>query len=255
LEFRLLGALTVSDGLGQIQIARGAQRVVLAALLLSANRAVTRDEIIDHIWQLHPPRSARASLHNTVMRLRQAFGPQAGRVATLVAGYQITVHPGEFDVVAFEQLTRSGREACRDGNWEMASQLLDAALKLWRGRPLADVPSDSMAQREGHRLQELRLAALEAHAEAVINTCRYGQAIAELTWLTREEPLRERPHALLMLALWRDGRRADALAAYSSARGALLEHGLDPGSELRHLQLRLLREDCAPERSTTALSR
>lgn len=255
MEFRLLGALTVTNGFGQIQISRGAQRVVLAALLLSANRVVTTDEIIDDIWQLHPPRSARASLHNTVMRLRQAFGPEAGRVATLVAGYQITVHPGEFDLALFEQLTRSGRDAGRDGDWARATQLLDAALALWRGRPLADVPSDTMAQREGRRLQELRLAAQEAHAEAAINTGRNAQAVAELTRLTQQEPLRERLHTLLMLALWRDGRRADALAAYQSARSALLDHGLDPGPELQTLQLRLLREDRAPQRSAAVPSR
>jgi DNA-binding SARP family transcriptional activator len=220
---------------------------------LGANRVVTIDEISEDIWQLSPPRSARASLHNTVMRLRQALGAEAGRVATLAAGYQLTVHPGEFDIASFEQLSRSGRDAARRGDWAEAARLQEAALVLWRGRPFADVPSDRMALREGHRLQELLIAALEARAEAAIKTCRPGQAIADLTRLTREEPLRERSHALLMLALWQDGRRASALAAYQAARAALLDHGLDPGPELQRLQLRILREDSQSEHAFAVL--
>lgn len=247
MEFKLLGGLTVTNGMSQVPIARGAQRVVLAALLLGANRVVTIDEIIDDIWQLKPPRSARASLHNTVMRLRQALGAEAGRVATLVAGYQLTVHPGEFDIALFEQLTLSGRDAGRRGDWDGAARSLETALALWRGRPFADVPSDRMALREGHRLQELLISALEARAEAAIKTGRPGQAIADLTWLTQEDPLRERSHALLMLALWQDGRRASALAAYQAARAALLDHGLDPGPELQQVQLRILRADSERE--------
>jgi DNA-binding SARP family transcriptional activator len=239
-DFRLLGALAVSDGTDVLPIARGAQRAVLAVLLLNANHVVTTEDIIDEVWGAPPP-TARASLQNNVMRLRRALGGQAGRLVTHSAGYEITVSPGELDVARFEQLMAYGWLAVRRGDWVAALNQLGAALALWRGRPFADVPASRIALNEGHRLAEMRLAATETCAEAAINLGRYGQAIADMTRLTHEEPLRERAQALLMTALCCEGQRGAALAAYQVARNALREQGLDPGWDLRELQRRILR--------------
>lgn len=240
MDFRLLGALAVSDGSDVFPIARGAQRAVLAVLLLSANHVVTTEDMIDELWG-EPPPTARASVQNNVMRLRRALGSQASRLVTHSAGYEMTVSPGELDVARFEQFIAYGWLAMRRGDWAVALNHLGAALSLWRGRPFADVPASRIALNEGHRLIEMRLAATEARAEADINLGRYGQAIADLRRLTHEEPLRERPHALLMTALCWAGQRGAALTAYQVARNALREQGLDPGWDLRELQHRVLR--------------
>lgn len=239
-DFRLLGALAVTDGTEVLPIARGAQRAVLAVLLLNANHVVATEDIIDELWG-EPPPTARASVQNSVMRLRQALGNHATRLVTRPAGYEMTVSPGEVDVARFEHLIASGWLAIRRGDWTLALDQLGTALALWRGRPFTDVPASRRALNEGHRLTEMRLAATEARAEAAINLGRYGQAIADLTRLTHDEPLRERAHALLMTALCCEGQRGAALAEYQVARKALREQGLDPGWDLRELQHRILR--------------
>lgn len=255
MDFRLLGALTVSNGTDALPIARGAQRAVLAVLLLNANHVVTTEDIIDELWG-EPPPTARASVQNSVMRLRHALGNQSSRLVTRSAGYEMTVIPGELDVAQFELLVASGWLAIRRGDWVLALDQLDAALSLWRGRPFTDVPASRRALNEGHRLTEMRLAATEARAEADINLGRYGQAIADLTRLTHDEPLRERAHALLMTALCYQGQRGAALAAYQVARNALRDQGLDPGWDLRELQHRILRgEQVAANSGHTQQSR
>ncbi len=251
MDFRLLGALSVSNGTDALPIARGAQRAMLAVLLLNANHVVTTEDIIDELWG-EPPPTARASVQNNVMRLRRALGSQAGRLVTHPAGYEITISQGELDVARFEHLVHSGWLAIRRGDWALALGQLEAALALWRGRPFVDVPSSRRAVNEGHRLTEMRLAATEAHAEADINLGRYGQAIADLTRLTHDEPLRERAHALLMTALCGEGQRGAALAAFQVARNALREQGLDPGWDLRELQHRILHGEQLPANSSQA---
>jgi DNA-binding SARP family transcriptional activator len=244
MKFQVLGGLVVSDGQDSLPIARGAQRVVIAALLLNANRMVAIGEIIDDLWD-SPPATARASVHNSVMRLRRALGACGHRVVTHAVGYQISTRPGELDLASFEQAIGSARDAARRENWQLVSELLGAALELWRGEPFTDIPSARIAQREGPRLIELRNEAIEGRAEADINLGRYGQAIAELVRLTHAEPLREHAHALHMTALYRAGQRSGALAAYHCARMALLQEGLSPGSRLRELQRSILLDECA----------
>ena len=240
MDFRLLGALSVSNGTDALPIARGAQRAVLAVLLLNANYVVTTEDIIDELWG-EPPPTARASVQNNVMRLRRTLGNQASRLVTHSDGYEIRVSQGELDIARFEHLVASGWLAIRRVDWALALDQLGAALALWRGRPFTDVPASRRALNEGHRLTEMRLAAIEALAQADINLGRYGQAIADLTRLTHDEPLRERAHALLMTALCCEGQRGAALAVYQVARNALREQGLDPGWDLRELQHRILR--------------
>jgi DNA-binding SARP family transcriptional activator len=247
MEFGLLGPLTVGCGGAAVPVAAGKQRAVLAALLLDAGRVVPVDELCDVLWGAEPPESARASVQNYVRRLRQALG-DAGRdrIRTQPGGYLITVSAGELDVTRFEALARSAGAAVRRGAWDDSAGRARAALALWRGEPLADAGSAVLAGREAPRLAELRLQAQEACAEADLHLGRRAEAIAELRVLVGAHPLRERLPALLMLALYWDGRQGEALAAYRQARQALArELGSEPGTGLRELHQRMLAGDPA----------
>jgi DNA-binding SARP family transcriptional activator len=240
MEFRLLGPLAVADEGQPFPIAAGAQRIILAALLLNANHVVTSGKLTDYLWPSAPPLSARACLHNSVMRLRQALGPAASRIGTNAAGYAISADASEIDVDRFERLIETGRSAARRLDWAAANSQLRAALALWRGRPLADIPSEQLTRGERQRLAGMRLDAAETLAEAGIASGDHSTVIAQLTRLTHEEPLREQLHVLLMIAHYQSGQRAAALAAYHNARRALLDAGLDPGPALQDAQKRML---------------
>jgi len=246
-EFGLLGPLVVRSGGGGVSVSAGKQRVLLAALLLRANQVVSSADLAAAIWEGHPPETARVTLQNYVKRLRQALGP-AGyeRIVTRPAGYLIEVGPGELDVTEFGELQAAGRAAARAGAWDTASAQFAAALVRWRGQPLADVPSKVLAVAEVPRLTGMRLDALEARIDADLHLGRHREVIAELQVLAGAEPLRERLHELLMLALYRSGQQADALAAYRQARRHLVEEiGIEPGPGLRDLNQKILRSDRA----------
>ena len=244
-RFGLLGPLAVCAGGLTVPITAAKQRVVLAALLLNAGRVVGVDELAEAVWGVAAPASARATLHNYVKRLRHALGDARRRcISTQPDGYLISVGSGELDVVLFESLQESGRRAARQREWEQAASHLRAALALWRGELLADVPSDRLLLQHGPRLAELRVQALEARMEADLQLGGHAEVITELRQLTGVYPLREHPYELLMLALYRDGRQAEALAAYQDARQALIgELGLEPGPGLRELQQHILSAD------------
>src|SRR5215831_16380429 len=246
-EFGLLGPLVVHAGGSRVVVSAGKQRVLLAALLLRANQVVPAAELAGFVWEGSPPGTARVTLQNYVKRLRQALGP-AGyeRIVTRSAGYLVQVKDGELDVATFEQLAAAGRAAARAGAWRRASAQLGAALELWRGEPLADVPSAALAGREVPRLAELRLEAAEARAEAELYLGHHREVVDGLQALVAAEPLRERLWELLMLALYRSGRQADALAAYRQARRRLVEEvGIEPGPGLREMNQQILQCDDA----------
>jgi DNA-binding SARP family transcriptional activator len=247
MEFGVLGPLTVRCGGAEVPVAAGKQRAVLAALLLDAGRVVPVDELCDALWDAELPESARASVQNYVRRLRQALGDEGrDRIRTQPGGYLISVGAGELDVTRFEALARSAGAAARQGDWDDAAARARTALALWRGDPLADAGSAVLARREMPRLAELRLQAQEARAEADLHLGRRAEAIAELRGLVSAHPLRERLHALLMLALYRDGRQGEALAAYRHVRRVLgRELGAEPGTGLRELHQRMLEADPA----------
>ena len=247
MEFFLLGPLEVRHGGRVVPVAPGRQRALLAALLLSGNRVVMADELAEALWGSVPPPSARASLQTYVMRLRQALGDAGrSRITSQPGGYLISLRPGELDVERFESSLAAARQAARAGSHAAAAGRLRAALSLWRGQPLAGVPSDILAVREVPRLAEMRLQALEARIEADLHLGRHAEVIVELRQLAAAEPLRERLHALLMLALYRDGQQARALAAYQAVRRVLVaELGAEPGAELRRLQQQILTADPA----------
>jgi DNA-binding SARP family transcriptional activator len=247
MKFCLLGPLLVGRGGDVVPVSPGKQRALLAALLLNANRMVPLDELAQALWGSAPPPSARATLRNYVKRLRKALeGADGSRISTLPRGYMICVDAGELDVFRFEALQGSAQLAAREGAWDRAAAQLRAALSLWRGEALADVPSEWLTLREVPRLAEMRLQAVDARIEADLSLGRHADVIAELRQLTAVQPLRERLHALLMLALYRDGRQAEALTAYQRARRALIEElGAEPGPELRELQQQILAADPA----------
>ncbi|HEY3956621.1 MAG TPA: BTAD domain-containing putative transcriptional regulator [Streptosporangiaceae bacterium] len=247
LKFGLLGLLEVRRDNIPVPIAAGRQRALLAVLLLHAGTVVPVDELVEALWSSGPPASARASLHNYVKRLRAVLRDVGHElVVTRPQGYLIKVEPGALDVARFEELLVVAREAARAGGWERAAGQARAALALWRGEPLADTGSDVLALREVPRLAEMRLQALELAIDASLHLGRQAELVGELHRLVAEQPLRERLHALLVLALYRDGRQGEALAAYQDARRVLVEElGSEPGPGLRELHQRILTGDPA----------
>jgi DNA-binding SARP family transcriptional activator/tetratricopeptide (TPR) repeat protein len=260
MEFGLLGPLLVRVGESRVTVSAGKQRVLIAALLLHANEEVASADLAAAVWQGGPPGSAKVTLQNYVKRLRQALEPAGrDRIVTRPAGYLIEVGPGELDVLRFTELRAAGLAAARAGAWPDATDKLTAALEVWRGKPLADVPSPALAQTEGQRLAELRLGALEARIDAQLHLGMHRELIPELEELAAAEPLRERVHELLMLALYRSGQQAAALTAYRNTRRQLIDElGLEPGPTLHDLNRRIQQDDRSlliPQRRTPGTAR
>ncbi len=247
MEFCLLGPLVVRCGAVAVPVPRGKQRAVLAALLLSANKPVHVAALAETLWGAKPPQSARATVQNYVKRLRCAFGDGGrDRIRTMPHGYLIEVSASELDVFRFEALTAAARSAAREGSWAQASERARAALSMWRGEPLGDVESEALAQQEVPRLVGLRLQALETRLDAELHLGGHVDVIPELQHLSGAYPLHENLHALLMLALYRCGRQAEAQAVYQHVRHVLTEDlGMDPGQEIRELHHRILTADPA----------
>jgi predicted ATPase/DNA-binding SARP family transcriptional activator len=248
MQFRILGPLEVAEGDCQVSLA-GAQRALLALLLLSANEVVSADRLTEELWGERVPGSGRAALQVRVSQLRKALGGDGGPIVTRAPGYLLRVGREELDLYRFEQLVTEADEA---EPAEAAAKLREA-LGLWRGAPLDDVSHESFAQPAIRRLDELRLEALEKRIEADLELGRHAEVIAELETLVEEHPLREHLHAQLMLALYRCGRQADALAAYQSARRALVEQlGIEPTAPLRQLEHAILRQEASLDLAATA---
>jgi DNA-binding SARP family transcriptional activator/tetratricopeptide (TPR) repeat protein len=246
MQFGVLGTLAVSDGDTRAVVRGDKLRALLAALLLDANTAVSVDRLTEALWGESPPASATSSLQNHLMRLRRQLGDGAGtRISSAPPGYLIRVEPGELDLHAFEGLCASGRQAHRDGLWQRASDDLSAALALWRGAPLDDVPGAADRYRGlVQQLVEARTQALEARIGADLELGRHSEVIGELRVLTTEHPLREALHGQLMLGLFRCGRQAEALEAYRDLRSTLSEElGVEPSEPLRQLHQRILNAD------------
>jgi DNA-binding SARP family transcriptional activator/pimeloyl-ACP methyl ester carboxylesterase len=240
-EFRLLGPLEVIDGTEPLPLASGKQRALLAVLLLSANRTVARDRIVDELWGDDVPESAQKMVQIHVSQLRKAL-PEP-RLHTRAPGYAFEVDEDELDLARFQRLVADGRQALSQGEATKASELLRSALALWRGPALAEF-TEPFARHESARLEELRLATLEWCIEADLTLGQHDDVVGELEALIRRHPLRERLRSQHMLALYRSGRQADALATYRAYRGALDgELGIEPSPALKELERRILRHD------------
>ncbi len=240
-EVRLLGPVQVLRSGGEVALGGPRPRAVLALLVLEAGRVVPAGRLIEEAWRGAPPRGAATTLRSYVSRLRGALAPEAALTAR-GGGYVLDVDPGAVDAVRFEQLAASGQTALSQGEAAAAAGHFHQALGLWQGPALADVGEVERLAREAARLEELRLVAVEGRIEADIELGSHAEVTGELEGLVREYPLRERLWRLLVLALYRAGRQADALAAYRRARDLLAaELGLEPGEELQRLEQAVLR--------------
>jgi DNA-binding SARP family transcriptional activator/tetratricopeptide (TPR) repeat protein len=243
--FGVLGPLLVRDGDSRVEVPKGRQRVLLAALMLNAGQPIAADALAEVVWDGSPPSSAAVTLRSHVVRLRRALGPHAGaRLVTRYPGYLLEAGPDEVDALRFRSLCQEGGAALRDGAWARAHELLTEALGLWRGTPLADISSESLCRDEGQELEAQRLQAEEWRVDAALHLGGHGELVPGLESLAARHPLREGFHSQLMLALYRCGRQAEALAAYQRARGILVaELGLEPGPGLQELHQRILSAD------------
>ena len=225
------------------------QRSVLAILLLNANEVVSSDRLIDLIWDGSAPPTAATALQGYVSQLRKAIEPDRTEPTVIITegrGYTARLAPGQLDVSRFEQLTREGRDHLAAGRAQQAVDSLAHALALWRGPALANVRNEAFAQEPIRRLDELRIAAIEDHVEALLASGRHGDVIAQLETLVAQHPLRERLRGQLMLALYRSGRQAEALEAFAAGRRLLVDElGIEPGEPLRALHQRILEQDPA----------
>ncbi|WP_307840407.1 BTAD domain-containing putative transcriptional regulator [Streptomyces sp. G44] len=247
LEYRILGPLEVLADGRPVPVRAAKQRALLAALLVDAGSVVPTETLIARLWD-EPPDGARNALQNYVLRLRRTLGSagDTGPIRTCPRGYVIDVPEGALDLHRFDALTDRARAAVAAHAPERAAALLGEALALWRGEPLADVPSERLALEVVPALHERRLNALEARTEADFLLGRHADVLPRLRELTAAHPLQERFWAQRMLALYRSGRQSEALDCYSTV-SALLgdELGVDPGAELWRLHQRILTGDPA----------
>lgn len=251
LEFRILGPLEVLSGADPIRLGGPKQRATLAILLLSANRVVSVERLADDLYAGEPPVTAVTQVQRQVSELRKLLGTNA--IETRSPGYLIHVEPGLLDLERFERWTHEAAQALERAEPNVASDLLAQALALWRGAPLADLTYESFAQTAIARLDELRLSALEQRFASELELRRHAQVLPELTALVWDYPLRERLRGLLMVALYRDGRQAEALEVYRKTREVLVaEFGLEPSPDLQQLEQQILRQDPSLDRSRTA---
>jgi YVTN family beta-propeller protein len=245
LEIRLLGPVEVTLDGRPLELGRRKQRALLVLLALNANRVVSTDTLVDALWGERPPATAPVGLYGLVSALRKLLEPhRPGVLRRKEPGYVVELPPEQIDIGRFELLAAEGRRALAAGDAESAAMKLAEALELWRGPPLHDLADFSFAQTEIGRLDELRLAAVEDRFAADLGLGRNGQLVPELESLVSQHPLRERMRAQLMLALYRGGRQADALAVYRDARTALVEGlGIEPSAELQALERAILEQD------------
>ncbi|WP_308299402.1 MULTISPECIES: BTAD domain-containing putative transcriptional regulator [unclassified Streptomyces] len=218
------------------------QRVVMAALLLNANRVISVDRITEYVWDGAPPPSAAATVRTYVMRLRQSLGEHASaRILTRAPGYLLELGEHESDLGQFTAHRRRAAELAERGDLEGSSAALAEALALWREEPLADIPSRTLRDVEGRYLQELRLQTMELRFDAELALLRHAEIVPELVRLVREHPLREALVGKLMLALFRSGRQSEALDLYRRTRVLLVEQlGAEPGADLREVHRHIL---------------
>jgi DNA-binding SARP family transcriptional activator len=240
-EVHVLGPLeAVVDGV-PVPLGPPQQRALLALLALRAGEVVSRDRIVDELWGERPPATAAKVVQGYVSALRKVLVTDV--VRTRSPGYVLGLEADALDLERFERLAAAGRTALADGHAADAAARLREALALWRGPPLADLGAVPFASGEAARLEELRLAALADRIEADLALGR-GEVTGELDALVAEHPLHERLRRQHMLALYRAGRQAEALAAYQAARRALVDElGIEPSRELRELEQAILRQD------------
>jgi len=242
LEYRVLGPLEATVDGQPVALGPPRHRALLVLLLAQANQVVPSTRLIDELWGEDPARSAANILQGAVSQLRKALGKDA--IETRGSGYAVRVEPDQLDVHRFERLADAGSAALETARYDEAAASLAEALGLWRGEALGDLAGEDAVYQVAARLEELRLTVRERLLEAELGRGRHADVLPDVQVLTREHPLRERPHGLLMLALYRCGRQAEALEAYRATRTRLVEElGIEPGPALQELEQQILRQD------------
>ncbi len=243
MDFRVLGPLEVRVGGRAVTVAAGKGRIALAGLLLRANRVVSVEQLASWLWGTSPQPRARSAVQVHVARLRKILGGD-DVLQTAAGGYVMSVDPDTLDLLRFRRLAEDGRQALAADAPEQAEALLGEALALWRGPALSEVDSEELHQDEIAALNAHRVAVDEQWLDVRLRLGQHESVVANLQRLTREHPLRERGWELLMTALYRCDRQADALAAYREVRDHLgTELGIDPGTALRDLHTAILAGD------------
>ena len=250
-DFRILGPVEVLSGGRRVAIEGRRTRVLLAMLLVWRNQTVSLDAVIDGLWPQGPPSSAKSSLHAHVSRLRSALaaaGPLAGgeRIKRRPPGYELRTLDGEVDADRFERMLAVAEADLQDQRFAGAAAALRDAVTLVRGPVLGECRDDAFAQAEVARLEAMTVRAVERRVDADLALGRHAALAGELEGLVAAHPLQERFREQLLLALYRSGRQADALAAYQNAHRVLAEElGLVPGPGLRSLEAAILQQDPA----------
>ncbi|MEV7190979.1 BTAD domain-containing putative transcriptional regulator [Streptomyces sp. NPDC093510] len=240
-RFSVLGPVRAWHGSEQLNTGSPQQRALLAALLLRDGRTATASELIDALWGEEPPSQALAAVRTYASRLRKVLPP--GVLVSEAGGYAVQVADGALDLAMAEDLWAAAEKSRSVGDLCQARTLVNKALGLWDGEPLANVPGP-YADTQRTRLDEWRLQLVETRLDMDLEQGCHAEAVSELTALTAAHPLRERLRELLMLALYRSGRQAEALAVYADTRRLLADElGVDPRPGLKELQQRILQAD------------
>ena len=246
-EIRVLGPVELGGATDELPLTAEKQRRLLAALVARAGEACSTDRLIDAVWDASPPASADKLLQVYISQLRKLLQPAS--IRRRGASYALELNGSSVDTIRFERLLGEGKAALRAGNPALAVSLLRRGLALWRGPAYGEFAYEEFARGEAERLEELRLAALEARFEAELVLGRHADLVPELRALAAEHPFRERLQAQAMLALYRSGRQSEALDIYRALNTRLREDlGLEPSLELRELHRRILQHD--PELDT-----
>ena len=250
MRIALLGELEVFDDTGaEITVTGAKLRALLAVLALQVGRPVPADQLIGALWGEDPPAAVKNGLQGLVSKLRRALGSTEA-VAMRSGGYVLELDEEAVDVHRFERLVAAGQQA---GDPDHTIELLSEAELLWRGDALAEFAYEDFASLPAARLQELRLAAMEERLDAEVTRGNHAAVVVELEAAVAAHPLRERLRALLMLALYRAGRQADALRVFQEGRAILGEElGLEPGPELRRAEAAILTHDPALDAPASA---
>jgi basic membrane lipoprotein Med (substrate-binding protein (PBP1-ABC) superfamily)/DNA-binding SARP family transcriptional activator len=254
--FRILGPMEAGAGAAAVPLGSPKQRALLAILVIHLGEIVPIDRLIDLLWGDRPPRTAAHSVQIYVSDLRKAMEPFGGAslIVTRQPGYQLQASPESVDAYTFEQLVEDGTSRIRDGNPDTGAAALRSAMRLWRGPALSDFAYEDFAQPYIRRLTDLHLDAIEELAAVDLDAGRTTEVLPSLGAAIHEDPLRERARELLMLALYRSGRNAEALRTFQRMRELLADElGLDPSPPLLRLQERILLHDpTLMPRATTA---
>ncbi|MEU8750477.1 BTAD domain-containing putative transcriptional regulator [Streptomyces chartreusis] len=262
MHFRILGPLEIENSDGLVDLGGHRQRAVLAYLLLQANQVVSTSQLLSALWaDDDAPMTARKILQNAVWKLRGVLSrppraEQGPELLTRAPGYLLRVPQQRVDLLDYQQRVVTGRAALAAGEVERARRSLGEALALWRGPVLSDLVEEGICWPELTALQNRRLDVMEDHFEAALACGRHQLVLPDIESLVAAEPLRERASGQLMVALYRCGRQAEALAVFGRVRSALVDGlGLEPGRELHRLQQAILTQDPTLEAPRTVGTR